>query len=292
MQPPNNQPPPDRPPYYQPGQYQQPSQYPTGQYQQPYYQQPSPPPPKSRFPKWLKISLGVIGGGFVVLLAIGALLQATGYVPTAGQTATAAAQVAAQKVPTNTAQALPVSTPKPAVVFAVPTPTLGPTNTPRPTATALPTPNAQLVYASPTSGQPPATPAPAATPSGPKIGLELVGQTASDESFKVIVTGVDTYTVLNDSKGQPTIKPQGYFIVLVLDLENIGKNATLLGFMNIVDNKGRKFSGSSNVDAVFSVGFSGKYEGALVIQPGQKGKDYKLFEIPQDATGFKLTLGF
>jgi len=109
--------------------------------QPPRYQQPFNPPPKSRFPKWLKVSFGVIGGLCIAIVALGVILQVTGYTTTAGQTATAEArvtQIVVQKIPTNTAQALPVSTPKPAVVFAVPTPTLGPTNTPRPTATALP----------------------------------------------------------------------------------------------------------------------------------------------------------
>jgi len=110
--------------------------------------------------------------------------------------------------------------------------------------------------------------------------------------LKATIIGVDTYTVLNDSKGQPTIKPQGYFLVVSYDLENIGKEPASLVFANILDGKGRKFTATSNADAVLSVAFSGKYKTDFSIQPGLNGKGYTVYEIPTDATNFKFTMGF
>jgi len=191
----------------------------------------------------------------------------------------------------TTTQAGQANTPRPTVT-AGPTITPGPINTPRSTATALPKPGSEQVYVAPTLAQPGATPASAVTPAGPKIGLELVGQTASDSRFKAVVTGVDTFIVLNDSKGQPTIKPQGYFLIVSFDLENIGKDPASILIANIVDGKGRKFTGTSNTDAILSVAFSDKYKSDINIQPGLKGKSYTVYEVPADATGFKLTLGF
>jgi len=122
------------------------------------------------------------------------------------------------------------------------------------------------------------------------FGKELVGQTGEYQGLKAVITGVDAFPqILYNNKA---IQSQGIFLVVLLDVENTSNKPASIIFINITDSKGRKFTTSSNTDAAFGLAFSGKYKADIQIQPSFKGKDYKLFEVPVDATGLKVSFNY
>jgi hypothetical protein len=122
-------------------------------------------------------------------------------------------------------------------------------------------------------------------------GQELVGQGGVDSDLKITVTSVERYSQVFDSKGNP-IPSQGVFLVVLYDKENVGSEPHGFTTMRLIDGNGRKFSSSSNMDATFAFAFSDSYHEDLSIQPSFKGKGYTVFEVPPEASNFKLKLGF
>jgi hypothetical protein len=151
-------------------------------------------------------------------------------------------------------------------------PTQAPVNTPVPAAPAQSTSNKVGVKVA-----------------GP--GQELIGQGGVDSDLKITVTSVERYSQVFDSKGKP-IPSQGVFLLVLYDKENIGTEPHGFTTLSLVDGNGRKFSSSSNMDASFAFAFNGNYQDDLSIQPSFKGKGYTVFEVPADASNFKLKLGF
>jgi hypothetical protein len=151
-------------------------------------------------------------------------------------------------------------------------PTPAPVNTPVPAAPAQSTSNKVGVKVA-----------------GP--GQELVGQGGVDSDLKITVTGVERYSQVFDSKGKP-IPSQGVFLLVLYDKENICTAPHGFTTLSLVDGNGRKFTSSSNMDASFAFAFNGDYHEDLSIQPSFKGKGYTIFEIPADASNFKLKLGY
>lgn len=260
--------PPQVQPPRQTGSYQiPPQQQQTGQWQQPpqgYYQQPPPqyyvagaqqamqPAKKKGMSGWAIFGLIVAG-----LFVIGTISNAINPKSTATSTPTAGvASAPTQAAVSGQSQPQPIAT-------SVPRPTQPPASS-----------NQSIVLA-PNS----------------QFGKELIGQTATTSDLKATVTGVEHISELKNSKGD-SIKPQGAFLVVTFEIENIGKQSTMLLFAALVDNKGRRFSGTTGTEALGAITFSGRYKTDLTVQPGTKGKDYKLFELPLDATNLKLEVGF
>lgn len=173
------------------------------------------------------------------------------------------------------------------------------------TTTATPQALGQQVVATaapvPTQRAAQATAAPTAAASTSKVdklgiraqgaGQELVGQGGTDNDLKITVASVDRFSQLTDFTGK-TIQSQGAFLVVSYDVENVGTEPHSFFSLNIVDGKGRKFSSTTNLDAVSAVAFSGAYKTDMSIQPSFKGKGYSVIEIPADASNLKLKLGF
>lgn len=124
----------------------------------------------------------------------------------------------------------------------------------------------------------------------PGPGQELVGQSGTYSNMKATVTKVDRFSEIKGSGGK-IIKSQGVFLVVSFDLENLGDKPSAFIFAGLLDAKGREFSASGNIDATVALSFSGQYKTDTLVQPSFKGKDYKIFEVPADASGLKLKVG-
>lgn len=124
----------------------------------------------------------------------------------------------------------------------------------------------------------------------PGPGQELIGQSGTYANMKATVTKVDRFSEIKGSGGK-VIKSQGVFLVVSFDLENLGDKPAVFIFAGLLDAKGREFSASGNIDATVALSFSGQYKTDTLVQPSFKGKDYKIFEVPADASGLKLKVG-
>lgn len=287
------------------GQPPQPPAYPQQSQQPPvYYQPPQPPGYPQQQSQGLWNPSGVYGGvpvkkpgmpawGWV--LVVMAALVIIGAVASAGKsttstTTTSSVQVVATAAPAvdnNSNQVNATATAYAAKVYA--NLTAG--------AVSQQTTSAPLAQPTKTALASPSTPAPPVSKSkdiGVKVagpGQELVGQGGVDNDLKITITSVDRFSQLTDYGGK-IVKSQGVFLILSFDMENIGTEPHGYVSLGLIDGNGRKFSTSSNLDAVSAAAFSGNYKSDGSIQPSFKGKDYSIFEVPAEASNFKLKLGF
>ncbi len=267
QQPPGQYPPPQQPygtPNYQPQQgqpYPQQGQYPPqGQNPQVGYFGGALEPKKKGFPWWGWLIVVVVA--LVVIGAVASNSAKTNVNPT-----NQATEVTITAVVTQRTNAPVVNSAATAVVDS----------TPRPTQT----------------NRPP-TAAPATKEIGVRVtgaGQELIGQNAVKDDVKITITSVDRFSQITDSNGK-VLQSQGAFLILVYELDNQSSKPQSIVFLSIIDGKGRTFSGTSNMDAIGAIAFSGSYKTDFSIQPTFKGKGYSLFEVPIDASNFKIKLGF
>jgi hypothetical protein len=145
-----------------------------------------------------------------------------------------------------------------------------------------------------TSASTPAPPVSKSKDIGVKVagpGQELIGQGGTEDGLKVNIISVDRYSQLTNYDGK-IIQSQGVFLVVAYDLENQSSKPQSIVFMSLIDGNGRTFNTSSNFDAIGAVAFSGNYKTDISIQPSFKGKGYSVFEVPAEASNFKIKLGF
>jgi hypothetical protein len=124
---------------------------------------------------------------------------------------------------------------------------------------------------------------------------ELVGQSGQYKDMKIKISRADKYAEIQGVS--KTAKSQGAFIVIQFDIDNTnGKEPASYFPATLVDNKNRSFSGSTNSDVYIILAldepYKSKYKTDIPVQPGFKGQFFNVFEVPTDATGFKIKIGF
>jgi hypothetical protein len=130
------------------------------------------------------------------------------------------------------------------------------------------------------------TPVPTlASATGP--GSELVGQLIAAGDNDIRVKNVVRFDELKSSGGK-TATPKGVFLVIVLEVANLGSKPSGLTFVNLVDDKGRQFDTTSDGDAISAIVSKPEFDSSLLINPGFAGTEVKIYDVPKDATGFKL----
>ena len=114
---------------------------------------------------------------------------------------------------------------------------------------------------------------------------------------KVTITKQDnvSYTVKSAEKAgqvstsQGVIKPEGIFVLVKIDIENIGNKATtaLNSELSLVDKENRTFEPDTNTQALMpnTLGVNG-----LRLQPGMPTTITEIYDIPISASGLKLEI--
>jgi hypothetical protein len=189
--------------------------------------------------------------------------------------------------------ALPV--PTTAVPTAVPVATVVPTTAPAPTTAAVTTARPTTVAATtiaPTTARVTTVPvattvnATTATAASTGSGSELVGQLIAVGDSDVRVRSVRQFSELkNTSK---TATPKGVFMVVVFEVANLGIKPSALSFLNLKDDKNRQFAQTTDSDAIVAIATMPEFKSSLLINPGFVGTEVKTYDIPKDATGFKI----
>jgi hypothetical protein len=94
---------------------------------------------------------------------------------------------------------------------------------------------------------------------------------------------------VNTTQGPAEIKPKGIFLLVKIDIENIGKKATnaLNTELSLVDKENRTFEPDINTQAVLpnTLGSEG-----IRIQPGMPITITEIYDIPISASGLKLEI--
>jgi len=94
---------------------------------------------------------------------------------------------------------------------------------------------------------------------------------------------------INTSQGLKEIKPQGMFILVKIDIENVGKKATnaLNSELSLVDKENRTFEPDTNTQALMpnTLGAEG-----IRLQPGMPITITEIYDIPISASGLKLEI--
>lgn len=120
--------------------------------------------------------------------------------------------------------------------------------------------------------------------SGP--GSELVGKLIATENADVRVKKVERFTELKS--GNKTIAPKGVFMAVSLEIANIGKKPTFDVFVTLKDDKGNEIKITEDFDASSVLSSDYGYKSDFLINPGFVGSDYKLYDVPKDASSFTL----
>ncbi len=119
-----------------------------------------------------------------------------------------------------------------------------------------------------------------------------VGQGVSIASVIWTVTDVQVTDTLKANteyyEPQTVVSEQGKFVVILMTLENAGKEPLSLTpyYLNLMDEQGRTFA--SWTDYYFYV--PAGYEDYADLNPGFTGKEAAIFEVPEDASGFSLVV--
>jgi hypothetical protein len=264
---------------YQPGQWQgqPPPGYPIPPQQQ---YQPQMPPPKRGMPGWAWGLIGFIVFGLVIIGIIGV-------VSSNRTTATTTPTVQAAVQPTNAAVARATPTSvyanDPTVQAVRPTLAPRPTITPRSASTAV---AAVPVPTTVAAAVPAPTTVAAVVPNSTGPGSELVGQLIAVGDSDVRVKSVTQFTELKGSS--KTATPKGVFMVIVFDVANLGTKPSALSFLNLKDGQNRQFAQTTDSDAIVAIATMPQFKEDLLINPGFVGTEVKTYDVPKDATGFKI----
>lgn len=128
-----------------------------------------------------------------------------------------------------------------------------------------------------------ATPAVTAVTNGP--GSELVNMLVATKEVDLKVKKVERYDELK-YEGK-SIKPKGVFLVISYDFANVSKYPVALNSLNLKDNQDREFE--TVIDSeVTSALISLSYKSSFVVNPGFVGSEYKVYDVPKEASGFEL----
>jgi hypothetical protein len=132
---------------------------------------------------------------------------------------------------------------------------------------------------------PSATPVPAVTPVVNGPGSELVNTLLATAEVDLRVKKVERYDELN-YEGQ-TIKPKGVFLVISYEFANVSKSPVAFVSLTLKDGQNREFEtaydGEVN-NALYQMGYRSSY----IVNPGFSGGEYKVYDVPKEANGFKL----
>lgn len=80
------------------------------------------------------------------------------------------------------------------------------------------------------------------------LGSELIGQLIAVDGTDVRVRSVKSFTQLNGSS--KTFTPKGIFLVVVMDVANLGKKPAGLGLINLKDNQGKEYTDLNALDTI------------------------------------------
>lgn len=122
----------------------------------------------------------------------------------------------------------------------------------------------------------------------------LVGITGKDGKFTATVTGAECVTEVQDTTNKKIIVPTAgvVFVIVYLDVKNEGTEPGSFQGMRLVDNKGRKFAPAiSQAGLEAAAAISIRIGREVQIQPGLSGRNFILYEVPTDATTFRLEFG-
>jgi hypothetical protein len=121
-------------------------------------------------------------------------------------------------------------------------------------------------------------------------GTDLVGTLMAVGDMDVRVTKVERFDELKGFDKTLTPKRQGdVFLVLTIEIANLGKRPVFPPTLDLTDGTGSRYK--SQTDPIGPLIATYKYEVASLINPSFAGSNFKAYEVPKDATGFKVVAG-
>ena len=122
-----------------------------------------------------------------------------------------------------------------------------------------------------------------------KIGDKVTVTKQDNVAYTVKSAEKTEKIIVNTTQGKAEIKPKGIFILVKIDIENIGKKATnaLNSELGLVDKENRTFEPDTNTQALVhnTLGANG-----VRLQPGMPITITEIYDIPISASGLKLEI--
>ena len=119
-------------------------------------------------------------------------------------------------------------------------------------------------------------------------GAELAGKTLTiaEDKTDIKVTSVERYSAIKD--GSKSYKSDGVYLIVSYEMKNNGSKPVTVPLFYLQDSEGRTFSSSDNFDVILAVAKNSKTRYDDVVNPGQSGVNYKVFEVLKGSSGFNL----
>ena len=117
-------------------------------------------------------------------------------------------------------------------------------------------------------------------------GQELVGQLIASGNTDIRVKTVKLFTELKDTS--KTATPKGVFMAVVLEIANLGKKPEAFNSIKLLDGKNQEYSTSGDLDASFILAGMDGFKSSFFVNPGFVGTDVKLYDVPKDATNYRI----
>ncbi len=130
------------------------------------------------------------------------------------------------------------------------------------------------------------TAATAATGATTGTDSQLVGQLIAAGDLDIRIKKVERFTELKGTT--KTATPKGVFLAITYEFANLGKKPTGFSFLTLKDGLNREFQTTTDFDAISALTGSYGYKSNFAVNPGFLGSEFKVYDVPKDATGFKL----
>lgn len=119
-------------------------------------------------------------------------------------------------------------------------------------------------------------------------GVELAGKTLTitDDQTDIKILNVQRVNVIKDDKTE--YKSSGIFLIVTYEMKNNGSKAVTAPVFRLQDGEGRVFSTSDSFDITYAIAKNSKTKFDDLVDPGQAGINFKVFEVLKESSKFSL----